>query len=61
MASERKRELGALIAGGGDRFTEAARVRIQTALIDHDYLAYWVDELELRVAWRELGQLLDGA
>jgi hypothetical protein len=33
----------------------AARLRASAELLDHDYLAYWVDELGLRERWRALG------
>ena len=34
---------------------DAARLRASAELLDHDYLAYWVDELALRERWRALG------
>lgn len=37
------------------RLAEAARVLARAALVDHDYLAYWVDELGLQARWRALG------
>jgi len=47
--------LSALLADEPEARGEAARVRASTALIDHDYLAYWVDELGLQERWRALG------
>jgi len=44
--------LQALLARGARAIEEAARIRAGAALIDHDYLAYWVDELGLQALWR---------
>jgi hypothetical protein len=45
----------ALLAGGLADLAHAERIRAGTGLIDHDYLAYWVDELGLQELWRTLG------
>jgi hypothetical protein len=37
------------------RLSQAARALASGTLIDRDYLAYWVDELGLQVAFRALG------
>ena len=47
--------LRALLEGSDAALANAARLRAAAALIDHDYLAYWVDELGLRERWRALG------
>jgi hypothetical protein len=49
------RILRALLANEPAAGGEAARIRARTESIDHDYLAYWVDELGLQERWRELG------
>jgi len=49
------RILRALLEGDSAAREEAARIRARTELVDHDYLAYWVDELELQERWRALG------
>ena len=46
----------ALLARGASAIQDAARIRAHAALIDHDYLAYWVDELGLQEIWREVEQ-----
>jgi hypothetical protein len=46
--------LGALLSGERAQLAAAARTRAGAELIDQDYLAYWVDELGLRVEWHEL-------
>ena len=47
--------LRALLAGEPAELARAAQIRAGEELIDHDYLAYWVDELGLREHWRALG------
>jgi hypothetical protein len=46
--------LRALDGGEPAPLAEAARALASGALIDRDYLAYWVDELGLQAAWRAL-------
>jgi hypothetical protein len=50
------RILRALVANEPEARDEAARIRASTLLIDHDYLAYWVDELGLQEQWEGLGE-----
>jgi hypothetical protein len=47
--------LRALLTGQPVELARAARVRARAELIDHDYLAYWVDVLGLEEPWRALG------
>jgi cob(I)alamin adenosyltransferase len=47
--------LRALLNGDSESLARAVRIRAGAALLDHDYLAYWVDELGLQTAWRALG------
>ena len=49
------RILRALLANEPEALGEAVRIRARTELIDHDYLAYWVDELGLQERWCRLG------
>jgi hypothetical protein len=49
------RILRLLLADQPEARAEAAHIRARTELIDHDYLAYWVDELGLQERWRALG------
>ena len=49
------RILRALLSAAPSALAEAARTRDAAALIDHDYLAYWVDEIGLQERWRTLG------
>jgi hypothetical protein len=49
------RILRALLSSEASALAEAARIRARTESIDHDYLAYWVDELGLQDRWRALG------
>lgn len=44
--------LQTLLADGEDAIGDAVRIRTSAPLIDHDYLAYWVDELGLQEKWR---------
>ena len=46
--------LRVLLAGGAGACAEAARIRAGAALLDHDYIAYWVDALGLQASWREV-------
>ena len=47
--------LRALLTGEPAQLARAAQIRAGAEGIDHDYLAYWVDELGLREHWRALG------
>jgi hypothetical protein len=55
LATAEDRILSALLAGAASDLAEAARVRDAAALLDHDYLAYWVDQLGIQARWRALG------
>ena len=46
--------LHALLAGGPERVSEAARIIAAAPLLDRDYLEYWVDALGLQGRWRPL-------
>jgi hypothetical protein len=46
--------LEALLSGSASAIADAARIRAEAALLDHDYLAYWVDALGLSEKWREV-------
>ena len=43
-----------LLASTPAALAHAGHIRANAALLDHDYLAYWVDELELQDRWRDL-------
>jgi hypothetical protein len=43
-----------LLANTAPALAQASHVRASADLLDHDYLAYWVDELELQDRWRSL-------
>ena len=47
--------LRARLTGQPAEHARAARILAGAELIDHDYLAYWVDGLGLREHWRALG------
>ncbi len=47
--------LHALLTGEPAQISRAAQICADAEGIDHDYLAYWVDELGLREHWRALG------
>jgi hypothetical protein len=44
----------ALLANTPAALVHAAYICASADLLDHDYLAYWVDELELQDRWRSL-------
>jgi hypothetical protein len=46
--------LRALLADSAAGRADAARFLAETALLDRDYLEYWVDELGLQERWRPL-------
>jgi hypothetical protein len=47
--------LRVLLSGEPNALDTAARLSGTAQLLDRDYLAYWVDELELQAHWRKLG------
>jgi len=46
------RILFSLLEGGEAALACARRLAAETALLDQDYLAYWVDELGVQERWR---------
>jgi len=45
--------LFALLERGDAALEEVKRLAREAALLDHDYLEYWADELRLRRGWRD--------